>query len=134
MAIDTIIFDLDGTLVDTAGDLTASLNHALATLGRPTIDPAGVRHMVGHGARALLQRGLAATGDVNDALVEAGVEPFLAHYSANIARHSRPFDSVEDTLDALQRQGFRTSTAPSWRAPCHPYPRQHKKCLPEWNS
>lgn len=107
MAIDTIIFDLDGTLVDTAGDLTASLNHALATLGRPTIDPAGVRHMVGHGARALLQRGLAATGDVNDTLVEAGVEPFLAHYSANIARHSRPFDSVEDTLDALQRQGFR---------------------------
>lgn len=107
MTADTIIFDLDGTLVDTAGDLTASLNHALAVLGRPPIDPAGVRAMVGHGARKLLERGLAATGEMTPALVEAGVRPFLDHYAANIAVHSRPFDGVEQALDALDADGLR---------------------------
>jgi phosphoglycolate phosphatase len=104
---DTIIFDLDGTLVDTAGDLTASLNHALGVLGRPSIDPQSVRHMVGHGARKLLERGLAATGQMTADLVETGVQPFLAHYAANIAVHSRPFEGVEAALDHLQSQGHR---------------------------
>jgi phosphoglycolate phosphatase len=103
---DTIIFDLDGTLVDTAGDLTASLNHALGTLGRPAIDPGSVRAMVGQGARKLLERGLQATGEMTPELVEEGVQPFLVHYGANIAVHSRPFDGVEGALDALQAQGL----------------------------
>jgi phosphoglycolate phosphatase len=106
MTADTIIFDLDGTLVDTAGDLTASLNHALGVLGRPPIDPAGVRAMVGHGARKLLERGLAATGDMTPDLVEAGVRPFLDHYAANIAVHSRPFAGVEQALDTLEADGL----------------------------
>jgi phosphoglycolate phosphatase len=101
MPFDTIVFDLDGTLVDTAGDLTASLNHALATLGRPAIPAAEVRHMVGQGARRLLERGLAASGAVSPELVEAGVAPFLDYYGANIATHSRPFDGVEAALDGL---------------------------------
>ena len=106
MTADTIIFDLDGTLVDTAGDLCASLNHALGVLGRPAIDPAGVRAMVGHGARKLLERGLAATGQMTPELVEAGVRPFLDHYAANIAVHSRPFDGVEQALATLESQGL----------------------------
>lgn len=106
MTADTIIFDLDGTLVDTAGDLTASLNHALGVLGRPPIDPAGVRAMVGHGARKLLERGLAATGDMSPELVEAGVRPFLDHYAANIAVHSRPFEGTEQALAALEADGL----------------------------
>lgn len=107
MHFDTIIFDLDGTLVDTAADLTASLNHALVLLGRSAIDPATVRHMVGRGARVLLQRGLAATGGEDEELLERGLTVFLDHYAGNIAVHSRPFDGVEDTLDALERQGLR---------------------------
>lgn len=107
MAADTIIFDLDGTLVDTAGDLTASLNHALGVLGRPAIDPAGVRAMVGHGARKLLEKGLSATGEMTPELVEAGVPLFLAHYAANIAVHSRPFDGAEAALDCLDARGLR---------------------------
>lgn len=106
MPFDTIVFDLDGTLVDTAGDLTASLNHALATLGRPAMDPPSVRNMVGHGARKLLERGLAATGEMTPELVESGVRPFLDHYAANIAVHSRPFQGVEEALSALEAQGL----------------------------
>lgn len=107
MTADTILFDLDGTLVDSAGDLTASLNHALGVLGRPAIDPAGVRAMVGHGARKLLERGLAATGEMTPELVEAGVGPFLDYYGAHIADHTRPFDGVESALDVLAGQGLR---------------------------
>lgn len=106
MPFDTIVFDLDGTLVDTAGDLTASLNHALSTLGRAPIDPGHVRDMVGHGARKLLERGLAATGEMTPDLVEAGLKPFLDYYAANIADHSRPFDGVEEALQALETQGL----------------------------
>lgn len=105
--LDTIVFDLDGTLVDTAGDLTASLNHALGVLGRPPVPPESVRSMVGQGARKLLERGLAVSGPVSPALVEAGVKPFLAHYGAHIAVHSRPFDGVEPVLDQLAADGLR---------------------------
>lgn len=107
MRADTIIFDLDGTLVDTADDLTASLNHALGTLGRPAVDPASVRTMVGQGARKLLEQGLAASGASHAELVEAGVGPFLAHYERNIAVHSRPFAGVESALSSLGAEGLR---------------------------
>ena len=107
MSFDLYVFDLDGTLVDTAPDLAASLNHALVCLARPPVPVDSVRHMVGHGARRLLEHGLAATGDVSADLVEQGVAPFLAHYSANIAVGSHPFDGVEAALDRLAGQGAR---------------------------
>ncbi|PZN93687.1 MAG: phosphoglycolate phosphatase [Alphaproteobacteria bacterium] len=103
----TIVFDLDGTLVDTAPDLCASLNHALAVLGRPGVPAADVRHMVGHGARKLLERGLAASGETSPDLVEAGMPAFLAYYGAHIADGSRPFAGVEAALDALTAAGCR---------------------------
>lgn len=103
----TIAFDLDGTLVDTAPDLTAALNHALAALGRPPVPPESVRSMVGQGARRLVERGLATTGpaDAVAPLVEAGLGHFLAHYSANIATLSRPFPGAEAALDRLAGRG-----------------------------
>jgi phosphoglycolate phosphatase len=101
----TVVFDLDGTLVDTAPDLCAALNHALGTLGRPGVPADDVRHMVGHGARKLLERGLAATGEVSPALVEAGVPSFLEYYAANIAVGSRPYPGVEAALDTLAAAG-----------------------------
>jgi phosphoglycolate phosphatase len=103
----TIVFDLDGTLVDSAADLAASLNHALACLGRPPVPPASVRSMVGEGARALLRRGLAASGESEEALVEAGLGPFLDFYAGNIAVHSRPFPGAEALLDRLDGAGAR---------------------------
>ena len=103
----TIVFDLDGTLVDTAPDLCASLNHALAVLGRPGVPADSVRHMVGHGARRLLEKGLAASGPSTLELVEAGMPSFLSYYAANIAVGSRPYPGVEAALDALAAAGCR---------------------------
>lgn len=104
---DTVVFDLDGTLVDTAGDLAAAMNHALGQLGRPAVPPDSVRAMVGHGARTLLERGLVATGTLTADLVAQGVAHFMAHYADNIAVHSRPFDGVERALDQLADDGLR---------------------------
>ena len=101
----TVVFDLDGTLADTAPDLTSALNHALVALGRVPVPEAEVRDMVGHGARALLRKGLAATGTVTAELIETGFPVFLAHYEAHIADRSRPFPGVEAALDALAGHG-----------------------------
>ena len=96
-----VAFDLDGTLADTAPDLTAALNHSLTMLGRATVPEESVRHMVGHGARALLEKGLAATGTMTPELVEQGFPIFLDFYGAHIADHSRPFPGLERALDEL---------------------------------
>lgn len=101
----TVVFDLDGTLADTAPDLTDALNHALGVLGRPPVPAESVRAMVGHGARALLAKGLEATGGGDAALVEAGFPIFLDWYEAHIADRSRPFPGVEAALDALAADG-----------------------------
>lgn len=102
---ETIVFDLDGTLVDTAPDLTASLNYVLASFGRPQVDAVTVRHLVGHGARALIERGLALSGGGTDAEMAAALPRFLEYYAANIAVGSRAFDGAEAALDALAARG-----------------------------
>jgi phosphoglycolate phosphatase len=101
----TVVFDLDGTLADTAPDLTAALNHALGVMGRAPVPAEDVRHMVGHGARALLKNGLAATGEVSEALVERGFPLFLAYYEDHICDHSYAWPGVEAALDALAGEG-----------------------------
>ncbi len=103
----TIVFDLDGTLVDTGPDLTAALNHALVSLGRPPVPEAMVRDMVGSGALKLIERGLAATGEDETALRQAMLPIFLDHYAANIAVRSRPYPGCEAALDALAGEGCR---------------------------
>jgi len=104
---DTVIFDLDGTLVDTGPDLTAALNHALSHFGRQTVNEAAVRDMVGHGARKLLERGFAATGECSEALVKEGMPVFLDYYAANICVHSAPYAGVEQAMDRLTEAGVK---------------------------
>lgn len=101
----TILFDLDGTLVDTAPDLAAAMNHVMAAHDRPPLPVDAVRHLVGHGARALIARGFAATGDARPDLVEAAMPLFLQYYAGHIADGSRPFPGVEAALDALAAAG-----------------------------
>lgn len=104
---DVVVFDLDGTLADTAPDLAAALNHALAALGRERVPAESVRHLVGHGARALLRRGLAATGEAPEDLVEKGFPLFIDHYEANICAGTSIYPELEAALDALHGQGVR---------------------------
>lgn len=105
IALDVLAFDLDGTLADTAPDLTAALNHVLAHFGRPAIAAETVRKLVGHGARALIRRGLAATGESAEALVDEGLPIFLDHYTDHICEGTRPYDGLERALDVLADEG-----------------------------
>ncbi len=101
-----LIFDLDGTLVDTAPDLLGATNAVLRSVGRREVDPATLRHMVGFGARSLIQQAMAATGaPVEDAQLAELFDRFIVHYRAHIADFSRPFDGVVETLSALQAEG-----------------------------
>jgi phosphoglycolate phosphatase len=103
-----LIFDLDGTLVDTAPDLLGATNAVLAAEGRKAIDPVSLRHMVGFGAGALITQAFAATGPaVADGALPGLVEIFIAHYRAHIADFSRPFAGVEETLKLLKDSGAR---------------------------
>ena len=103
-----IVFDLDGTLIDTAPDLTAAMNHVLTQLDRPTLAEEDVRHMVGHGARMLLRRGLSASGpEPSDAEIEALVPAFLDFYGVHVADRSVPFPGMTEALDELQGEGAR---------------------------
>ena len=104
---DVVAFDLDGTLADTAPDLAAALNHALTALSRKTVPPESVRYLVGHGARALLRRGLAATGEAAEELVDRGFPIFLDFYAANICNRTRPYPGLDQALDALSSSGIK---------------------------
>ena len=102
-----VIFDLDGTLVDTAPDLMRATNHVLESLGRRPISLNEVRAFVGHGARALLTRGLKATGGLPEAYdVEPDYRRFVDFYALNIAGESAPFPGLIPLLDRLRAEGF----------------------------
>jgi phosphoglycolate phosphatase len=101
-----LIFDLDGTLADTAPDLLGATNAVLAARGRPLLDLGHLRHMVGFGARALISQAMEASGaPVTEADMPPLVEIFLAHYRAHIADNSRLFPQVAETLGALKGLG-----------------------------
>lgn len=104
----TLVFDLDGTLVDTAPDLAGAMNAVLIARGRPPVPPAEVRHMVGRGARALIERGFEVTGGpVEPAAIDAHFDHFIAYYGEHVADASVPFPHVRDVLTRLKAAGHR---------------------------
>jgi phosphoglycolate phosphatase len=104
----TIVFDLDGTLVDTAPDLVDTLNVILRRQKLPPVPYDVARPLIGGGAKELLKRGLAAEGlACAPADVERLYADFIAHYTDHIADRSRPFPGLEDALDDLAAQGCR---------------------------
>jgi phosphoglycolate phosphatase len=108
LAGSVIVFDLDGTLIDTAPDLVATLNLLLAREGLATLPLAEVREMIGQGARALIERGFAAAGaPLDEARLSALFADFIAHYLAHIADESRPFPGALAALDVLDGLGAR---------------------------
>ncbi len=103
-----LLLDLDGTLVDTAPDLTRALNATLDGLNLPIVPAARVRQLVGRGARALIERGLADAGAQLDRTeIDTAVAAFLDHYEAGIADQSAPFPGVSAALRAFEAEGWR---------------------------
>ena len=105
---ETVVFDLDGTLIDTAPDLAAALNAVLIRERLPPVPLEQVRHMVGRGARVLIENAMtwhrippdpARTTDL--------VKHFLDYYEANIAVTSRPFEGMETTVRSLASRGHK---------------------------
>jgi len=108
MTTPALVFDLDGTLVDTAPDLLGALNAVLVREGRRAVDIADLRHLVGHGARTMLNEAMQMTGEPADPARLTGlIDDFIAHYRGHIAAASRPFPGVETTLQSLILEGAR---------------------------
>src|SRR5947207_11281282 len=108
MAALTVVFDLDGTLVDTAPDLIGTLNVVFARDGLPLMDYAAARDMIGGGARRMIESALKFEGRVlADAVVDRMLADFIAHYAAHIADRSQPFPGLNAALDRLAKRGCR---------------------------
>ncbi len=102
-----LVFDLDGTLADTAPDLIGTLNMLLAREGLPLQSPQAARALVGGGARALSERGFSVAGaPPRQERVDALVPAFLAHYEAHIADETRLFPGAQAALERFQQAGF----------------------------
>jgi len=98
-------FDLDGTLLDTSGDLGAAVNHALKLAGRPAVPGEAVYGLIGGGSRLMLRRALALTGGEEGVDYDGLYAELLAYYEANIAVHTRHYPGGEAMLDALDAAG-----------------------------
>lgn len=103
-----VIFDLDGTLVDTSSDLVASLNHTIAAEGLAPVTYKDLTHLVGQGVHVMLQRAYAMRGlALADETRERLFNRFLAHYLETMPGESRPYPGLEAALDRLQAANFR---------------------------
>ncbi len=108
LASPALVFDLDGTLVDTAPDLLGALNAILLQEGRPPVNHADLRHLVGFGARTMLAEAFRMTGEpMDEDRLPDLIDAYIAHYKKHIAVASRPFPGVEATLAALKADGAR---------------------------
>jgi phosphoglycolate phosphatase len=104
----TIVFDLDGTLVETAPDLIHATNHALALRGLEPVAPEEIRPFISFGARAMIREGLAFHGhEVSEGEFEILFSRFITYYAENIAVGSHLFAGLTDALDGLAARGAR---------------------------
>jgi phosphoglycolate phosphatase len=102
-----VVFDLDGTLADTAPDLGATLNVILAREGLPPVTIDRARTLIGHGARAMIAGGLEAAGrEVTPDRLEELYRLFLAHYGDHLCVETRLFPGAAAAIDRLERAGF----------------------------
>nr|WP_245364656.1 HAD family hydrolase [Agrobacterium tumefaciens] len=101
------IFDLDGTLVDTAADLVSSLNHTIAAAGLAPVTYDNLTHLVGQGARVMIKRAFALREtELPEAEIEPLYERFITHYRAEMPGESRPYPGIVGVLDALSAAGI----------------------------
>ncbi|MBF0129753.1 MAG: phosphoglycolate phosphatase [Alphaproteobacteria bacterium] len=107
-AFRAVVFDLDGTLIDSAPDVANAVNRTLAELGRPPLDFGAVKPMIGDGVRPLLEKALSATGPAPAPdQVAAGIARYLHFYRAEPAAHTVVYPGVRETLRLLADRGLR---------------------------
>ncbi len=112
----TVVFDLDGTLVDTAPDLIGATNHALADLGLPAVEAAVLRPWISFGARRMIVEALLhANANHPEQDIDRLLGLFLTYYEANIARESRPYPGVLAAIDILRGAGVRLAVCTNKR-------------------
>ncbi|UTW54138.1 phosphoglycolate phosphatase [Kordiimonas sp. SCSIO 12610] len=104
--VQKILFDLDGTLVDSAPDLHAATNHVMDHVGRPLLKLDQVRHMVGQGAKKLIELGLNATGGSENHNIDDLLPVFLDYYRSNIANGTYFYDGALELIKALKAKGL----------------------------
>lgn len=108
MQTPTVVFDLDGTLVDTAPDLMAGLNHVLSMEGMDPVHYDDMTFLVGQGARAMIERGFALRNrSLDPARLTELLDLFIEHYLSEMPGKSAPFAGVVKSLEALKAAGFR---------------------------
>ena len=100
-----VLFDLDGTLIDTIDDLCEAVNHAMGLRGFPTFTRDEVMTMVGHGIRNLVINALPAEHRENEAMVEATLADFTGYYTTHIDVHTRPYPGMQELTERLHREG-----------------------------
>ena len=105
-----VIFDLDGTLLDTIDDLKEAVNHAMGLRGFPTFTRDEVMAMVGHGARNLMRQAL-PIGHKDDNMVDAAYNDFKAYYITHIDIYTKPFPGIQDLLTKLHQEGIMLAVA-----------------------
>lgn len=105
-----LIFDLDGTLINSALDLGIAINSMLAKLGRDSFEDATIHHWVGNGAEMLVKRALSASRDIDEdlenSLVEEALEIFLDAYENNLTNATVAYAGVKSTLQELKAQAY----------------------------
>lgn len=105
MKIDTVIFDLDGTLLNTLDDLHACFNHAIREFGYPERTKEEIRNFVGNGVQKALERALPE--NISQSELEKVVDCFKKYYSQNMNTYTKPYDGIEEMLKDLQSKGFK---------------------------
>ena len=106
-----VIFDLDGTLLNTIADLGNAANHTLAELGLPQHNLDEYRLMVGNGMRKLIERALPADKAADDAFVDSTLASFLSYYAEHIDLYTRPYPGIPELISTLSAQGYRLAVA-----------------------
>ncbi len=113
MNVKAVVFDLDGTLLDTLADLKNATNHALGTVGRRALGTDEVRRFVGNGVPKLIERALAHTqsdgAPSDDAAVGECLASFTEYYDAHNADNTAPYDGITEMLAELKTRGIKTA-------------------------
>lgn len=107
MTTTTIVFDLDGTLIDTAPDLVESLNHTIASRDLAPVSYEDLTHLVGQGARVMIQRAFALrAAPIAEDEIPALLDRFITHYEAGMPGKSHPYPGLIEALERLQAAGY----------------------------